>query len=138
MLSSSNTQVLLPSFTDSADQSAPLPTPTIENITQGSLLNQPLLVYSRRQPHVQPPSPTVLPSDSSPSTESQVQDLPSILPSLRRTARVSIPPDRYGFQTSKVPSYQPALSATLHSIAIPATYSQAATESCWCKKNYMP
>ncbi|KAF9687398.1 hypothetical protein SADUNF_Sadunf02G0089400 [Salix dunnii] len=37
----------------------------------GSLLNQPLLVYSRRQPHEQPPSPTVLPSDSSTSTESK-------------------------------------------------------------------
>ena len=127
------THAMLPSVTDfdPTSQHDPLNTPTIKNITQESSICQPLLVYRCRRPPVQPPSPTVLSSDSRHPTDSEVPNSPPTLPPLRRTARISIPLDRYGFQSSKTTSSQSALSATLHSTAIPTSYSQAAAESCW-------
>ncbi|KAB5520248.1 hypothetical protein DKX38_024567 [Salix brachista] len=99
---SSNTLALLPSFpnltTSSEDKtlhSAAIDqsvSSNIDNLPQVS--SKPLLVYRRRQTHVQPPSATVLESDPRHPTVCEVNDLPIVMHSLRRSARVSVPPDR--------------------------------------------
>ncbi|KAB5557220.1 hypothetical protein DKX38_008129 [Salix brachista] len=110
-----NSQVLLPFFTES-DTSIPndnTQTPSV--LPPVSSHGQPLLVYRRRQPQVQPPLATALPIDSMhpsdpevtnlPSatvitsgsmhvSDSEISDLPSIMPAVRKSARISIPPDR--------------------------------------------
>ena len=64
-------------------------------------------------------------------SDSKISDLPSIMPAVRKSARISIPPDRYGFNSSRGQSTPSAFSATLHSTVIPTNYSQAAKEACW-------
>uniref|UniRef100_A0A2N9IA16 Retrovirus-related Pol polyprotein from transposon TNT 1-94 n=1 Tax=Fagus sylvatica TaxID=28930 RepID=A0A2N9IA16_FAGSY len=101
MSSSSESPVaFLPSFDDTLHD----PRPLIERF-------QPGMVYQRRSP-VLPPSAPILPP----------------VP-LRRSSRVSAPPDRYGFPLTGTTSS--ALSATLSSIAVPTSYSQAVKEKCW-------
>uniref|UniRef100_A0A2N9IH78 Integrase catalytic domain-containing protein n=1 Tax=Fagus sylvatica TaxID=28930 RepID=A0A2N9IH78_FAGSY len=101
MSSSSESPVaFLPSFDDTLHD----PRPPIERF-------QPGMVYQRRSP-VLPPSAPILPP----------------VP-LRRSSRVSAPPDRYGFPLTGTTSS--ALSATLSSIAVPTSYSQAVKEKCW-------
>ncbi|XXG61102.1 hypothetical protein AAC387_Pa04g2839 [Persea americana] len=46
--------------------------------------------------------------------------------SLRRSTRISVPPDRYGFSHT-------SLMATLSSSSIPQSYSQAVQDPCWNK-----
>ena len=89
---SSNTFALLPSFPNlntsedetlhsaAIDQSV---SSNIDNLPQVS--SKPLLVYRRRQTHVQPPSATVLESDPRHPTVCEVNDLPIVMPSLRRS-----------------------------------------------------
>jgi hypothetical protein len=81
---------------------------------------------------VLPPSANVLPSAHSlhPSVDSKVTDLPHLLSPLRCSSRVSIPLDMYGCNPSVAHISNTALSATLNSIDIPTSYSQAAKESC--------
>ncbi|RWR91574.1 Retrovirus-related Pol polyprotein from transposon TNT 1-94 [Cinnamomum micranthum f. kanehirae] len=76
-------------------------------------------VYTRRQgtnattlPLLQEPIQTPAPA----STSTQL--------AIRRSTRISRPPDRYGFSHS---SY----FATLSSVSIPTSYSQAAKQECW-------
>jgi transposase InsO family protein len=93
MSSSSESPVaFLPSFDDTLHD----PRPLIERF-------QPGMVYQRRST-VLPPSAPILPP----------------VP-LRRSSRVSAPPDRYGFPLTGTTSS--ALSATLSSIAVPTSYS---------------
>ena len=78
---------------------------------------KPNLVYERRRktdaatppPHQEPPGPA--------------PDLDPI-PPVRRSARISQPPDRNDFSHT-------TLLATLSSIAIPYSYSQAMKHECW-------
>jgi len=88
-------------------------------------------VYGRRLP-VLPPSANVLPYTLlHHSVDSEVTNLLSLLPPLRRSSRVSVPPDRYEFNPSMTHISNTALSTTLNSIDIPTSYSQVAKESCW-------
>ena len=48
------------------------------------------------------------------------------MPTLRRTMRVSRPPNRYGYSHS-------SFFATLASVNIPTSYSQAVKHECWRK-----
>ncbi|KAF7117282.1 hypothetical protein RHSIM_RhsimMtG0008000 (mitochondrion) [Rhododendron simsii] len=55
-----------------------------------------------------------------------IPDLPprrsSRLPSLRRSTRISKPPDRYGVSS---------LFTTLETVSIPTSYKQAVKDECW-------
>ncbi|KAF9679742.1 hypothetical protein SADUNF_Sadunf06G0046000 [Salix dunnii] len=110
----------LPAFTDSdtrlPNDQTKSPTTTISSVLPTRFSNdQPLLVYRRRQPQAQPPSATALPSgslhtsdpkvtnfpsaavntsDSMHFSDSEISDLPPIMPVIRKSARISIPPDR--------------------------------------------
>ncbi|KAB5545064.1 hypothetical protein DKX38_013176 [Salix brachista] len=102
--------------------------------------NQPLQVYKRRQSQAQPPSATALPPDLMHSSDPEVTDIPSatvmtsspmhvsdsmlhsvseipelppILSALRRSSRVPIPPDRYGYNSSQGQTTHSVLSAIL-------------------------
>ena len=125
------THALLPLFPNpnTSDQDATLHLSAIANPVPSN--SQPLLLYRCRQSHVQPPTATVLASDSKHPSYCEVNDLSLVMPSLQRSARVSIPPDRYGSDPSKIQSSQSALSTTLHTIAISTSYSQATKEPCW-------
>lgn len=85
-------------ITNSQDDT--LQTPAIDNLPQVSPISQPLSVYRCRQPHVKPPSATVLTFDSRHPPDYEVNDLPLVMPSLQRSARVSVPLDRYEFNPS--------------------------------------
>ena len=49
---------------------------------------------------------------------------PDPVPPLRHSNRISCPPDRYGFSHT-------FLLATLSSVSIPKSYSQAMNHECW-------
>ena len=118
--SSATSLASFPSFNDSSH----IPSVQVDII-------KPHLVYRRRLP-VLAPSANVLPSAPlPPSVDFEVTDLPPLLPPLRRSSRVSIPPDRFGFNPSMTHISNTALSATLNSIDIPTSYSQATKEPCW-------
>ncbi|KAJ6893986.1 hypothetical protein NC652_027915 [Populus alba x Populus x berolinensis] len=119
--SSATSLASLPSFNDTSH----IPSVQVDRF-------KPHLVYRRRLP-VLPPSTNVPPCAPSlpPSVDSKVTDLPPLLPPLRHSSRVSIPPDRFGFNPSMPHIPNIVLSATLNSIKIPTSYSQAAKESCW-------
>jgi hypothetical protein len=118
--SSATSLASLPSFNDTSH----MPSVQVDRI-------KPHLVYRRRLP-VLPPSANVLPSVSlHHSVDYEVTDLLSLLPPLRRSSKVSVPPDRYGFNPSVTHISNTALSTTLNSIDIPTSYPHAAKESCW-------
>ena len=92
----SSNNVVLPSFDDIS--------PPIQRFRPG-------IVYQRRRP----PSVEILPDPAPLPTTSD----DSV--TLRRSSRISKPPDRYGF------------SAALVDTAVPSSYSQATKHACWVK-----
>ncbi|RVW31828.1 Retrovirus-related Pol polyprotein from transposon RE1 [Vitis vinifera] len=52
-------------------------------------------------------------------------------PSVRRSSRVSVPPNRYGFPSSSSGNSISALTAALSKFDIPTCYSHAAKHDCW-------
>jgi hypothetical protein len=103
---------VLPCF----DELSPLP----ERFTPG-------MVYTRRQPTL--PLPETDPSSETVPTTSPEIDPPSeTIPASgpRRSARVSRPPDRYGF-------FHTSLNTTLSSTSIPTCFSEAVKYECWQK-----
>eukprot|EP00268_Persea_americana_P068489 TRINITY_DN9542_c0_g1_i4.p1 TRINITY_DN9542_c0_g1~~TRINITY_DN9542_c0_g1_i4.p1 ORF type:complete len:187 (+),score=27.63 TRINITY_DN9542_c0_g1_i4:68-628(+) len=83
----------------------------------------PNFVYHRRNSEVPPKDP---PPDLPPASGPPPALGPSSPPSLRRSTRISIPPDRYGFSHT-------SLMATLSSSSIPQSYFQAVQDPCWNK-----
>ena len=83
----------------------------------------PNFVYHRRN-HTAPtrdPPPDLPPVSGPPPAVAS-----SGHPSLRRSTRISVPPDRYGLSHT-------SLMATLSSYSIPQSYSQAVQDPCWNK-----
>ncbi|RVX16767.1 Retrovirus-related Pol polyprotein from transposon RE1 [Vitis vinifera] len=70
-----------------------------------------------------------------PSFEQQFLDLHPMqsvaAPSVRRSSRVSVPPNRYGFPSSSSGNSISALTAALSKFDIPTCYSHAAKHDCW-------
>jgi hypothetical protein len=88
---------------------------------------KPGMVYTRRQPTL--PLPETDPSSETVPTTSPEIDQPSeTIPASgpRRSARVSRPPDRYGFSHT-------SLNTTLSSTSIPTCFSEAVKYECWQK-----
>ena len=81
----------------------------------------PNYVYHRRHTDAPPRDP---PPDLPPASGPPPAVGPSGLPTLRRSTRISVPPDRYGFSHT-------SLMATLSSSSIPRSYSQAVQDNCW-------
>lgn len=102
--SSSPSFSILPSFTDSFPDSVP---------------SKPLLVYRRR-----PPSPSNN-SSASPGPPQAPSLIADPVPTIRHSTRDRRPPERYGFSPPL------SLTATLSSISIPSSYTQAMEHACW-------
>ena len=81
----------------------------------------PNYVYHRRHTDAPPRDP---PPDLPPASGPPPAVGSSGLPTLRRSSRISVPPDRYGFSHT-------SLMATLSSSSIPRSYSQAVQDKCW-------
>ena len=86
---------------------------------------QPSIVYTRRS---RPQSLSVAHPISDPTTL-QMQSVAA--PSVRRSSRVSVPPNRYGFPSSSSGNSISALTAALSKFDIPTCYSHAAKHDCW-------
>ncbi|RVW84364.1 Retrovirus-related Pol polyprotein from transposon RE1 [Vitis vinifera] len=86
---------------------------------------QPGIVYTRRS---RPQSLSVAHPISDPTTL-QMQSVAA--PSVRRSSRVSVPPNRYGFPSSSSGNSISALTAALSKFDIPTCYSHAAKHDCW-------
>ncbi|RVW79104.1 Retrovirus-related Pol polyprotein from transposon RE1 [Vitis vinifera] len=86
---------------------------------------QPGIVYTRRS---RPQSLSVAHPISDPTTL-QMQSVAA--PSIRRSSRVSVPPNRYGFPSSSSGNSISALTAALSKFDIPTCYSHAAKHDCW-------
>lgn len=84
--------------------------PSFDALSSSLTRFKPGFVYTRR------PSPPPLPSLDPPSDPDP--------PVLRRSTRVSRPPDWYD-------SYHTSFSAALSSISVPSSYSQAVKHECW-------
>ena len=86
------------------------PFPPFDHVPLSAKRFKPGIVYQRRPP------PVPLPDTTS--------SLDSTLPAPRRSTRVIHPPDRYGFSHT-------SFTATLDTISVPHSYTQAATQACW-------
>ncbi|RVW37994.1 Retrovirus-related Pol polyprotein from transposon TNT 1-94 [Vitis vinifera] len=86
---------------------------------------QPGIVYTR---HSRPQSLSVAHPISNPTTL-QIQSVAA--PSVRRSSRVTVPPNRYGFPSSSSGNSISALTAALSNFDIPTCYSHAAKHNCW-------
>jgi transposase InsO family protein len=104
----SSSTVVLPSFEDSRFK--------------------PGIVYTRRS---RPQSLPMAHPISDPTTH-QIQPVAAPpAPIVRRSSRVSVTPDRYGFPSSSSGNSISALTATLANFDIPTCYSHAAKHDCW-------
>ncbi|RVX22750.1 Retrovirus-related Pol polyprotein from transposon TNT 1-94 [Vitis vinifera] len=87
--------------------------------------------------HFFPISSSTVPSSSTvvlPSFEQQFSDLHPVssrFQPVRRSPRVSVPPNRYGFPSSSSGNSISALIAALSNFDIPTCYSHAAKYDCW-------
>ncbi|RVW90513.1 Retrovirus-related Pol polyprotein from transposon TNT 1-94 [Vitis vinifera] len=111
---SSSSTVVLPSFEQQFSDLHPV-----------SSRFQPGIVYTRRS---RPQSLSVAHPISDPTTL-QMQSVAA--PSVRRSSRVSVPPNRYGFPSSSSGNSISALTAALSKFDIPTCYSHAAKHDCW-------
>jgi transposase InsO family protein len=89
---------------------------------------KPGIVYTRRSR----PQPLPVAHPVSDPTALQIQSVATPpVPLVRRSSRVSVPPDRYGFSSSSSENSISALTATLANFDIPNCYSHAAKHDCW-------
>ncbi|CAL2231172.1 unnamed protein product [Prunus armeniaca] len=100
--------------------------PVLNTSSLAPVPSKPLLVYQRRSSatsHQPPAPPKPLPAPS--PTAAPVPATPP--PPLRQSTRVRRPPDRFG--SSPLSSF----TATLSSISLPSSYTQAMKHECWRK-----
>ncbi|RVW62046.1 hypothetical protein CK203_064923 [Vitis vinifera] len=89
---------------------------------------QPGIVYTRRSR----PQPLSVAHPISNPTTLQIQPVAAPpAPSVYRSSRVSVPPNRYGFPSSSSGNSISALNTALSNFDIPICYSHAAKHECW-------
>ena len=94
---------------------------------QNSSRFKPGMVYTRQS---RPQSLPVAHPISDPNIHQSQSVAAPPEPLVRRSSRVSVPPDRYGFSSGNFIS---ALTTALSNFDIPTCYSHAVKHDCWCQ-----